>query len=58
MEEAIRLFDKAVELSRTSMELAHLYGLRDAAKTQLNLRNRLGMDVIRTSSRFISNPMS
>ncbi|KAL6444474.1 hypothetical protein ACFW04_001957 [Cataglyphis niger] len=58
IEEAIRLFDKALELCRTSMELTHIYSLRDAAKTQLNLQNRLGMDIIRTPSRFIPNPMS
>lgn len=57
IEEAIKLFDKALELCRTFMELTHLYGLRDAAKTQLNIKNRLGMDVIRSSSRLIPNSM-
>lgn len=56
--EAIKLFDKALELCRTSMELAHLYSLRDAAQTQLNLQNRLGMEGIRTPSLFNPNPMS
>ncbi|XP_011172046.1 mitochondrial import receptor subunit TOM70 isoform X1 [Solenopsis invicta] len=54
IEEAIKLFDKALMLCRTFMELTHIYSLRDAAKTQLNIKNRLGMDVIRPS-RFMSN---
>lgn len=57
IEEAIRLFDKALVLCRTFMELTHIYSLRDAAKAQLNIKNRLGMDVIRSSSRFVPNSM-
>ncbi|XP_011860763.1 PREDICTED: mitochondrial import receptor subunit TOM70 [Vollenhovia emeryi] len=57
IEEAVRLFDKALVFCRTFMELTHIYSLRDAAKTQLNIKNRLGMDVIRSSSRFIPNSM-
>ncbi|EFN76419.1 mitochondrial import receptor subunit TOM70 [Harpegnathos saltator] len=45
LEEAIKLFDKALELCRTSMELTHLYSLRDATKTQLTLKNKLGLDI-------------
>ncbi|XP_070528059.1 mitochondrial import receptor subunit TOM70 isoform X2 [Cardiocondyla obscurior] len=41
IEEAIRLFDKALIFCRTFMELTHIYSLRDAAKTQLNIKNRL-----------------
>ncbi|XP_072755548.1 mitochondrial import receptor subunit TOM70 isoform X1 [Anoplolepis gracilipes] len=54
MEEAIRLFDKALELCRSSIELIHIYSLRDATKAQLNLQKRSGVDIIRAPSRFIS----
>ncbi|KAK9308376.1 hypothetical protein QLX08_001561 [Tetragonisca angustula] len=46
VEEAIKLFDKALALGRTSMELSHLFSLRDAAKTRLTIKERLGLDVI------------
>ncbi|KAL6265299.1 hypothetical protein P5V15_002079 [Pogonomyrmex californicus] len=61
LEEAIRLFDKALIFCRTRMELKHIYSLRYAAKTQLNIKRRLGMDVnsdLRQSTQFNSNSMS
>ncbi|XP_014486803.1 PREDICTED: mitochondrial import receptor subunit TOM70 [Dinoponera quadriceps] len=45
LEEAIKLFDKALELCRTSLELTHLYSLRNATKTQLILKRKLGLDI-------------
>ncbi|XP_012222349.1 mitochondrial import receptor subunit TOM70 [Linepithema humile] len=42
LERGIMLFEKALEYCRTTMELTHVYSLRDAAKTQLNIKNRLG----------------
>lgn len=44
--EAIKLFDKALALGRTAMELAHIFSLRDAAKTQLTMKERLGSDIM------------
>ncbi|XP_076231467.1 translocase of outer membrane 70 [Calliopsis andreniformis] len=46
LEEAIALFDKALELARTNTEITHLFSLRDAAKAQLAVKNRLGSDII------------
>ncbi|XP_015187403.1 PREDICTED: mitochondrial import receptor subunit TOM70 [Polistes dominula] len=44
LEEAIKLFDKAIELGRTSMELTHIFSLRDGAKAQIAIRDKLGID--------------
>ncbi|KAK2580459.1 hypothetical protein KPH14_006201 [Odynerus spinipes] len=43
--EAIELFDKALALGRTSMELTHIFSLRDGAKAQLTIQDRLGLDL-------------
>ncbi|XP_011062092.1 PREDICTED: uncharacterized protein LOC105150602 [Acromyrmex echinatior] len=40
IEEAIRLFDKALVYCRTFKELLNLYYLRDAAKVELNVKNQ------------------
>lgn len=45
LERGIMLFEKALEYCRTTMELTHVYSLRDAAKTQFNIKNRLGDSV-------------
>ncbi|XP_015601170.1 mitochondrial import receptor subunit TOM70 [Cephus cinctus] len=45
MKEAIELFDKALELGRTAIELTHIFSLKDAAQTQLTVTERLGMDL-------------
>lgn len=42
LEEAIRLFDEALRLAHTFRQLTHLYSLKDAAKTQLVIKKRLG----------------
>ena len=47
MKEAISLFDKALALGRTLMELTHIFSLRDAAKAQLVVSDRLGADMIK-----------
>lgn len=44
--EAIKLFDKALALGRTAMELTHIFSLRDAAKTQLTIKDRLGSSIM------------
>ncbi|XP_012273313.1 mitochondrial import receptor subunit TOM70 [Orussus abietinus] len=46
LKEAIELFDKALKLSRTTVELGHIYSLKDAAKSQLSVSERLGPDVV------------
>lgn len=39
---AIKLFDKALALSRTPIELAYIFSLRNSAKTQQKIKDRLG----------------
>ena len=39
----MRLFDKAIPLANTELEMAHLFGLRDAASAQTNVTRRLGI---------------
>ncbi|XP_044255644.1 mitochondrial import receptor subunit TOM70 [Tribolium madens] len=41
---AIDLFNKAIALARSEMELTHLFSLRDAATSQLKVTTRLGID--------------
>ncbi|XP_033230774.1 mitochondrial import receptor subunit TOM70 isoform X3 [Belonocnema kinseyi] len=43
LREAIRLFNKALMLGRTAMEVTHIFSLKDAAKTQITVSKRLGM---------------
>ncbi len=45
LEEAIALFDKAIPLANTELEMAHLFGLRDAARAQTNVTRRLGVSL-------------
>jgi hypothetical protein len=40
---AIELFDKAIPLANTELEMAHLYGLREAAIAQITASTRLGV---------------
>lgn len=47
LKEAINLFDKALALARTSMELSHIFGLQDAAKAQLVVSERLGAEMLK-----------
>ncbi|XP_015124131.1 mitochondrial import receptor subunit TOM70 [Diachasma alloeum] len=44
LKEAIKLFDKALSLARTGLELTHIFSLQDAAKAQLKIGERLGAD--------------
>lgn len=45
LKEAIALFEKALALGRTAMEITHIFSLKDAAKTQLTVSDRLGMNL-------------
>lgn len=42
LKNAIEIFDKALELARTGLELTHIFSLRDAAKAQLKMGDKLG----------------
>ncbi|KAJ3657389.1 hypothetical protein Zmor_009196 [Zophobas morio] len=48
---AIDLFNKAIALARSEMELTHLFSLRDAATSQLKVTTRLGIDSQHMSSK-------
>lgn len=48
LKEAISLFDKALALARTAMELSHIFGLQDAAKAQLVVSERLGSEMFQS----------
>ncbi|XP_066257238.1 mitochondrial import receptor subunit TOM70 [Euwallacea similis] len=41
---AIDLFNKAIKLARSEMEMVHLFSLRDAAASQLKVASRIGID--------------
>uniref|UniRef100_A0A182NEG5 Mitochondrial import receptor subunit TOM70 n=1 Tax=Anopheles dirus TaxID=7168 RepID=A0A182NEG5_9DIPT len=43
--EAIKLFETAIELSRTEMSLVHLYSLKDAAIAQVNVAKNMGLSI-------------
>jgi len=43
LKKAIELFNKAIPLSNTELEMAHLFGLRDAAMAQITVSNKLGV---------------
>ncbi|XP_014681360.1 PREDICTED: mitochondrial import receptor subunit TOM70-like [Priapulus caudatus] len=43
MENAISLFEKAIWLAKTEVELAHLYSLYEAAKAQQSIARKLGI---------------
>lgn len=40
---AIDMFNKAIELARTELEMTHLFSLRDAAVSQLKITSKLGI---------------
>lgn len=45
LENAIDLFEKALKLCRSEMEMVHIYSLRNAALAQLNVAKKLGLDL-------------
>ncbi|XP_062549240.1 mitochondrial import receptor subunit TOM70 [Armigeres subalbatus] len=45
LQEAIKLFDSAIKLAKTEMELVHLYSLKDAALAQVNVTKHMGLDI-------------
>ena len=42
---AVELFDKAIPLANTELEMAHLFGLKDAAIAQTKVAEKLGMNL-------------
>jgi len=43
LKKAIELFNKAIPLANTELEMGHLFGLRDAAMAQITVSNKLGV---------------
>jgi len=43
LKRAIELFDKAIPLANTELEMGHLFGLRDAAQAQITVSTKLGI---------------
>jgi len=52
IEEAIRLLDKGLVLCHAFMD-KHIRNLREIAELRLQVKNRLGKDVVGISSEFI-----
>lgn len=50
LENAIELFEKALKLCRSEMEMVHIYSLRNAAIAQLNVAKQLGLDLTAISA--------
>lgn len=45
MEAAVAMFEKAINLSRSESEMAHLYSLLDAAQVQMSVAQKLGISI-------------
>jgi len=45
LDNAVELFEKALQLTRSELEMVHLYSLRNAAIAQLNVAKKLGLDL-------------
>jgi import receptor subunit TOM70 len=41
----VELFDKAIPLAKTELEMSHLFSLRDAAVAQATVAEKLGIQV-------------
>lgn len=45
LERAIELFEKALKLAKSEMELTHIFSLKDAAHAQLNVTKKMGLSL-------------
>lgn len=45
MEGAVEMFEKAIALSKSESEMAHLYSLLDAAQVQMKVAKKLGIPI-------------
>ncbi|XP_049282615.1 mitochondrial import receptor subunit TOM70 [Anopheles funestus] len=50
--EAVKLFERAIELARTEMTLVHLYSLKDAAVAQLSVAKNMGLSISNIQPNF------
>ncbi|KAK2158456.1 hypothetical protein LSH36_170g04057 [Paralvinella palmiformis] len=53
LDKAIELFNKAISLAKTEVEMAHLYSLRDAAITQSNVAKTLDITIPNMAASFM-----
>jgi import receptor subunit TOM70 len=45
LKRAIELYDKAIPLANTELEMAHLFGLKEAATAQITVSQKFGIDL-------------
>jgi mitochondrial import receptor subunit TOM70 len=45
LDRAISLFEKALKLAKSEMELTHIFSLKDAAQAQLNVTKKMGLSL-------------
>lgn len=45
LDRAIELFEKALKLAKSEMELTHIFSLKDAAQAQLNVTKKMGLSL-------------
>ena len=45
LKRGVELFDKAIPLAKTEMEMAHLFSLRDAAVAQQKIVEKMGINI-------------
>jgi len=45
LDRAINLFDKALRMAKSEMELTHIFSLKDAAQAQLNVTSKMGISL-------------
>lgn len=44
LKRSLELFEKAIALAKTELEMTHLFSLKDAAAAQLKVSERWGLD--------------
>lgn len=55
LENAVKLFNQAIELAKSEMELIHLCSLKDAAIAQMNVAKKFGIDIQSIAEQARSN---
>lgn len=45
LKRAIELYDKAIPLANTELEMAHIFGLQEAARAQITVSQKLGIEM-------------
>lgn len=45
LKRAVELFDRAIPLAKTELEMSHLFSLRDAAMAQATVAEKMGIPI-------------